>query len=144
LDLTRRLLGRLSRMASAAPGQLDAWIWAVGRLCSRSSLSGDPTAVLPPVILPELLAAFRPLKFGALAPVACAALTQAFRRIDEPVLDASPDDRAAALVLLSRLSGSVAQQERVRDGQLRDEAADVQALAGERLPAGLVFARTRP
>ncbi len=143
LDLTRRLLSRLPRITATSPGQLEAWLWALGRLCSRYSLSGDPADVLPPAILDELIATFGGLKFGSHALAACAALTQAVRCTGERTLDASADVQAAALVLLERWGATAAQLERVRTVVARDEAAEVQALAGDRLPPGLIFARKR-
>ncbi|MEN9842088.1 MAG: hypothetical protein RL376_1888, partial [Verrucomicrobiota bacterium] len=140
-QLVRRLLERLPRLVATQSGQLEAWLWALGRLCSRRSLSGDPAAVLPPDILPELLAVFAPLKLGAHAPAACAAVAQAFRRTGERTLDALPEAQSAAWGLLTRWSATEGQKERVREVVADDEAADLQALAGERLPAGLVFSR---
>ena len=142
-QLVHRLLDRLPRLVSSKTGQLEAWLWAIGRLCSRRSLSGDPAAVLPPDILPDLLATFAPLKFGPHTPAACAALAQAIRRTGERMLDAPPEVQAAALDLLTRWQASPAQLERVRDLRPDDEAADLQALAGDRLPPGLIFAKNR-
>jgi hypothetical protein len=142
-QLVRRLLDRLPRLVSSKPGQLEAWLWALGRLCSRRSLSGDPAAVLPPDILPDLLATFAQLKFGPHTAAACAALAEALRRTGERTLDASPDVQAAALDLLTRLQATPAQLERVRDLRPDDDASEMQALAGERLPAGLIFAKSR-
>jgi molecular chaperone DnaK (HSP70) len=142
-QLVRRLLDRLPRLVSLKPGQLEAWLWALGRLCSRCSLSGDPAAVLPPDILPDLLAVLAPLKFGQHTPVACAALAQAFRRTGERTLDAAPEAQATALELLTRWQATPAQLDRVRDLVPEDEAADLQALAGDRLPAGLIFSRKK-
>ncbi len=143
LDLTRRLLTRLPRITATSPGQLEAWLWALGRLCSRYSLSGDPADVLPPAILDELLATFGGLKFGSHALAACAALTQAVRCTGERTLDASAEVQAAALVLLERWAATATQLERVRTVVARDEATEAQALAGDRLPPGLIFARKR-
>ncbi len=143
-QFVRRLLDRLPRLVSTKPGQLEAWLWALGRLCSRCSLSGDPAAVLPPDILPELLATFAPLKFGPHTPAACAALAQALRRTGERTLDASADVQATAHDLLTRWQATPAQLERVRDHRSADEPADLQALTGERLPAGLMFSRKAP
>ncbi len=140
-QLVRRLLERLPRLVSMQSGQLEAWLWALGRLCSRRSLSGDPAAVLPPDILPELLKTFAALKFGAHAPAACAALAQAFRRTGERTLDALPEEQSAVIALLTRWPATEAQRDRVREVIADDEAADLQALAGERLPPGLVFPR---
>ena len=143
LDLVRRLLVRLPRVAATTPGQLEAWLWALGRLCSRRSLSGDPAAVLPPEILAELLSALGSLKLGAHKTAGCAALTQALARTSERTLDATPEVQAAALTLLARWEATPAQLERVRAVLVTDEITEVQALAGDRLPAGLIFARTR-
>ncbi len=142
-ELTRRLLSRLPRITATSPGQLEAWLWALGRLCSRYSLSGDPADVLPPSILDELIATFGGLKFGSHALAACAALTQAVRCTGERTLDASAEVQAAALVLLERWGATAAQLDRVRTVVARDESAEVQALAGDRLPPGLIFARKR-
>jgi hypothetical protein len=143
LELTRRLLTRLPRITATSPGQLEAWLWALGRLCSRYSLSGDPADVLPPAILDELIATFGGLKFGSHAVAACAALTQDVRCTGERTLDASAEVQAAALVLLERWGATAAQLDRVRTVVARDEAAEAQALAGDRLPPGLIFARKR-
>ncbi len=99
--------------------------------------------MLPPDILPDLLATFAPLKFGPHTPAACAALAQALRRTGERTLDAPPEVQAAALDLLTRWQATPAQLERVRDLRPDDEAADLQALAGDRLPTGLIFAKNR-
>ncbi len=143
LEFARRILTRLPRVAVTAPGQLEAWLWALGRLCARRSLSGDPADVLPPAILSELLAALDGLKLGPHAPAACAALTQAVRCTGERTLDASPEDQAAALALLTRWGATSAQRDCVRAVVASDETAELQALAGDRLPAGLLFARHR-
>jgi hypothetical protein len=143
LELTRRCLTRLPRIVATSPGQLEAWLWALGRLCSRYSLSGDPADVLPPGILVELIATLGGLKFGSHALAASAALTQAVRCTGERTLDASPENQAAALVLLTRWGATPAQLERVRAVVSTDESAEVQALAGDSLPIGLIFARTR-
>ncbi len=138
-QLLRRLLDRLPRLIKTKSGQLEASLWAVGRLCSRRALSGDPAAVLPPDVLSDLLATFAPLKFGPHTAAACAALAHAFRRTGERTLDASPDVQATALELLTRWQATSAQLERVRDLRPDDDAADWQALAGDRLPPGLIF-----
>ncbi len=143
LEFTRRLLTRLPRVVATAPGQLEAWLWALGRLCARRSLSGDPADVLPPAILAELLAALGGLKLGPHGPAGCAALTQAVRCTGERTLDALPADQAAALALLGRWGATAAQLDCVRAVVASDETAELQALAGDRLPAGLLFARHR-
>jgi hypothetical protein len=97
--------------------------------------------VLPPDILGHLLAAFSTLKLGAHTPAASAALAQAFRRTGEPALDAPPEAQAAALDLLVRWGATDAQLTRVRDLRPDDDPADLQALTGERLPAGLMLSR---
>jgi hypothetical protein len=143
LDFARRLLTRLPRVATTASGQLEAWLWALGRLSARRSLSGDPADVLPPAILGELVAVLGGIKLGPHAPAACAALIQAVRCTGERTLDASPADQAGALALLSRWGATAAQLDCVRTLVVSDETAEVQALAGDRLPAGLLFARHR-
>ena len=143
LEFARRLMTRLPRLAATAPGQLEAWLWSLGRLCARRSLSGDPADVLPPAILGELLPALGRLKIGPHAPAACAALTQAVRCTGERALDAAPADQAVALALLTRWGATAAQLDCVRAVVAGDETAELQALAGDRLPAGLLFARHR-
>lgn len=136
--LAERIGQRLPMVAARQPGQLEAWLWALGRVWSRLSLAGGGEGVLPPAGLGEVVATLGQIKLGAHANAAAAALVQAVRRTGDRALDASPEVQRAAEKLLRKWHATPAQLERVTTRVEPDEAA-WQQLAGERLPTGLML-----